>query len=76
MLSDHKAAIAPKVMKPKPRAIPLCFKTKGKVITPEPMAEEQRAKIEPRKEPLSIFLNVLWKRFFLLIAPGERGAFV
>lgn len=58
----------------KPRTHPLRHKTYGKESTPEPIADAQRAKMLPRRDPLSNLPKALLKNVLLPPGLGENIA--
>ena len=64
-VNDQTAAMAPMITKHDPRITPFSLSTYGNERTPEPMAQAERAKIEPLTDPFSIFPKALSKKFLL-----------
>jgi hypothetical protein len=56
---------APTKIKTRPNTQPVRPNTYGNERTPEPMADAERANIDPLSEPLSSLPNVLWENVLM-----------
>lgn len=74
--NHHKTLpMAPTMINTKPRTHPLSLRTYGSDSTPDPMADAQREKILPLKDPLSSLPKALLINVFLPPGLGEKIAF-